>query len=396
MVATAVPTIVPTIVSQDMAGIGVKARFADGAYTGASACSVDYGGVWTDFAGGVAPIVTVGGRRYLQMETAKENQHTEVRSSDDDDWFKFNCTISADADNGPDGNASADKIVEDLGVAERHFIQESVTTVDTIPFCHSFYAKPDERSWFYCIMHGDGFPAHVSCNFDVGNGVIGTNSTCETKGIDASVNSYYRCYQSDVSDASVGGVVINTELSDGDEGKTYNGDGSSGAFVWNRQFEIGYFPSSPINSGVAATTRAKDEFLWLEADVPNGLRGKITFNWICNQASGYMEDVTLCEWDESGASHNIRVWYDATDQKIYVDDETDVVTLVVSDALTITRGDNLKITLDPDNGGIKIAGATAGDCDNTNTAWSTSAGDVYWGNNEANGEQCEGMISEPR
>lgn len=392
MVATAVPTIVPTIVSQDMAGIGVKARFADGAYTGASACSVDYGGVWTDFAGGTPPIVTVAGKKYLQMETARENILTQVRALDHVDWPKTRATVTANNTNAPDGNATADKIVEDTTAANTHLTSHSIAeVVNGTKYSVSAYAKAAERTQIRIVNHSWGIGGLIDCDLELGE--IIASSAVEETGMNPVYNSWFRCWFTKTAYETRNTIEYLELMVSGSA--TYNGDGSSGNYCWNPQFEIGDYPSSPINSEAVATTRAKDEFVWLEADVPSALRGKISINWIPYWGSDSLIDVTFVEYDESGASDNIRVWYDATDQKIYVDDETGVATKVTSDALTITRFDVIKITLNPAAGSITVSGATGGNGTNVGTAWSTSAGDVYFGGNESGGEQIEGLISEP-
>jgi len=374
---------------------GAIAKFSDGAYTGASARSVDYGGAWTDFGSGVPPIVQIGSRLFLQSELAVENKHIRVREFDNAAWTKTNSTIAANDATGPDGNATADKVVENNDVAQRHHAKRDYNTDGSSPYCMSCYAKADERSWLYFLMNTAGFPAHITCYYDIANNIIGTDGgNLDTSGIEASANNYSRPYYSATSDAAAA-TPSGYELANGDNGITYNGDGSSGLHLFNSQLEIGQYPSSPINSGAVATTRAKDEFVWLSADVPDALRGAFSFVWIAYWGSDYLDDITFCEFDESGASHNIRVWYDATDQKIYVTDETGSSTLVSSDALTITRGDVITISPDPAAGSITVSGATAGNGTNVDTGWVTTAGDVCWGANKLGGEQCLGLISQP-
>ena len=381
---------------QDFAGHdSVIAEFADGAYTGASACSVDYGGSWTDFAGGAPPIVTIGGKKYIQVETASENKFTRVRELDHGDWTDFHVSASVNAAVAPDGTTTAEKIVED-SADNLHYIYQSPTPDGSSNYVFSDNSKAGERNWLKLQFHTAGYVDNYGKFFDLSDGSLGSDigGTPITYGIEDAGGGWFRSYISGLSDAATATIHF-IQLADADGGGSYQGDGSSGLYVWNPQVEIGYYPSSPINSGATATTRAKDEFVWLEADVPSALRGAISFNWIPYWGSDYLGDVTLIEFDESGASDNIRVWYDATDQKIYVDDETGSATKVTSDALTITRFDVITITLDPTAGSITVSGATGGNGTNVDTAWSTSAGDVYLGGNEAGSEQIEGLISEP-
>jgi len=401
MVATAVPTIVSNIVSQDMAGIGVKARFADANFTNASPRYLVYNNKWPSaeaFAGGVLATRRINGRLFAQIEPSVQCVITENKDFDDNDWTKINSTISSNAVSAPDGVATADGLIENSDTAQQYYALENITPDGSSVYCFSVYAKAKSRSWLRLTMASQGFPASAYDHFNISLGSLGTRGAgCSDSGIEYVNNDWYRCWIRSTSNAAAStGFII--YLASADNTVTYNGDGTSGAYLWLPQLIKESYPSSPIHTEAVAVTRNADELYWASASVPGALRGDIKIDLIpkCDIAAGMSGgDRSIIEFDESGASNNIHVYLKASDGKIYVDDETGASNLVTTGAVTAYRGQKVTVQLKPSAGQVVLSGFTTGNGTTTGTSWSTSAGNVYFLQTEANTQQWDGLGSEP-
>jgi len=395
MVASAVPTIVSTIVSQDMAGIGVKARFADINFTNASPRSLNYYDRWYDFDGGIPATIIIGGHRYLQCEDARTNLITENHDLDDDDWSCLRSTPSPDVSAAPDGTATADKLIEDGTAANTHHCNQNITPDGASNYVVSCYIKSSGRNWIGLRITTQGFVDNVWAFFNASTGAVGTTSGSPLAyGIEQAPNGFYKIYASQTSDAAAASGIA-FYLCDADNSYIYDGDTASGMLIWGAQVTKGIYPRSPIHTEASTVQRAKDQAYWASANVPLGLRKDITFRWIPYAPHSIVGSRSLIEFDESGASNNIHCYFKGADDKIYVSDETAPADLVVSDAVTFSRLQTTQIKLIPSEGKMILSGFTTGNGTYTGTPWSTSAGNVWIGMNESAAQQCGGLISEP-
>jgi hypothetical protein len=370
------------------------ASFSDATFTNASARYLSYGSTApsvTSFAGGTLATRVIGGRTFAQIELAVENVLTRSEEFDHANWTKIRSTVSANNTTDPLNTSTADKLVEDATAASTHFIRQTHTPDGASSYVFSVYAKAGERTWIRMLLSNAGFPGNETCYFDLGNGVLGT-STAEDEGMEDAGDGWYRCWAVATSDAAAA-TLFDIHIAEGDNDISFDGDGSSGVYLWGAQLEIGTAPTSPIKTEAASVTRAKDQLSWLEADVPAALRRKITFKWIPWVDSTLAADRYLAYFNHVG--QRIAVYYAGAVDKIRVRDIDAAANKVQSNALTFSRLQELTITIDPSAGSVTVSGATAGDGTVTSTAWSTSSGDVAWGSTTAFGSQCNGLISEP-
>ncbi len=379
---------------QDMSPSDVIARFADTSFTNASDRMLSYGSNFPSvesFAGGTLATRRIGGRLFAQVEAAVENAYTETQDIDDNDWTKYAIQeVTADGTVAPDGSLTADLVIPSTS-SDHHYIGQAITSVLGTSYVMSAYAKAGAYNTLEIAMGGAMFVGSPSIMCDLDAGTYTTSGDEDRADMEDVGNGWYRCWVAATSDA-VDTVTPQFYVHKGT--RSFAGDGSSGVYVWNPQWEIGTHPSSPIHAQAAAVTRAKDQLKWASADVPVALRQQITFKWIPRHDEAVASNISLIEFDASGSSGNVHVYFKASDDKIYVTDDA-ASQYAVTDALEFDRNQIITITLNPAQGSITISGANAGDGTYSSAPWSTSEGDVWLGMNESAAQQINGLISEP-
>jgi hypothetical protein len=184
-------------------------------------------------------------------------------------WAVLNASISANAASSPDGNTTADKLVESATGPHGHEVYVTFTAL-TATYTFSIFAKAAERSSIYLSL-GSSITSGVY--FNLSNGTIGTASGGLTGSIQNVGNGWYRC--SVVGSLSSGTNYIQIATSNGTS-YDYTGNGTSGLLLFGAQLELGAFSTSYIPTTTASVVRS--------ADVCQ-ITGT-SFNWMWNQGEG--------------------------------------------------------------------------------------------------------------
>lgn len=168
-------------------------------------------------------------------------------------WGKSGTSIAANIGVvGPDGNLTADKLIEDTSNGA-HVLNNVVSMSANTTYTLSVFAKPAGRNWLIMNIY-DGVASHWTY-YNVATGTIGT------AGGSASIinagNGWYRCTLT-VTISSTGTPNIAMWTSPGDGVILYQGDGTSGVYLWGAQLEAGSVATSYIPTTSAQVTRAAD------------------------------------------------------------------------------------------------------------------------------------------
>jgi hypothetical protein len=199
-----------------------------------------------------------GGCPSLLVEPAATNLVLRSEEFDNASWSKLNTSVTANASVAPDGNTTADKLIEDSSTSS-HIAFQNITIVSGTIYTASVFAKSTERflqlSFSLSIFGGDAF-----ANFDVQNGVLGTVASAASAKIEQLSSGWYRCtITATATAAGSGGFSTNLiQAANSPRSQSYLGDGTSGIFLWGAQLETGSVATSYIPTVAATATRNAD------------------------------------------------------------------------------------------------------------------------------------------
>ena len=197
----------------------------------------------------------------LLLEAAATNLLTYSERFDDVAWPKGNASITANVTIAPDATLSADKIVEDAAnTTHRIAAVPSISAGTTYTF--SLFAKAAERSAVMLSFGADAsaFPITQAFFSLTGAGSFVDNGGTPNAVITNVGNGWYRCSITATASTTTTHGVVRIFVCNGTTigSETYQGDGTSGIFVWGAQLEAGTFPTSYIQTVATTVTRAAD------------------------------------------------------------------------------------------------------------------------------------------
>ena len=151
----------------------------------------------------------------------------------------------------PSGDTNAFKLVEDTSTGLHKLQKTSINVSVGSVFC-SYFVKKAERSKVLIELGGGG-GGYATFNLDLGTVIVESNVNAK---IELISNGWYRCSVSYVTSATsiYSGVYLTNDLGV----QSYQGDGTSGLYVYGAQVEQGSYATSLINTQGSAVTRVQD------------------------------------------------------------------------------------------------------------------------------------------
>lgn len=198
-----------------------------------------------DYTNGSCPSILV--------EPQRTNLLLRSEEFDNASWGKTNTTITANQTAAPDGNITADKLIESA-TSGNHFVRTSLSFSGVIgSYSITVFAKSNGRNLMVREYNQTGFGA----KFDLQNGtiisLIGAGTTASIKDLG---DGWYRCSTTVIFTNSVNAVIQFSLLNGSTD--NYIGDGVSGAYLWGAQLEAGSNATSYIPTVASAVTRNAD------------------------------------------------------------------------------------------------------------------------------------------
>lgn len=193
-----------------------------------------------------------GGCPSLLLEPFSRNLIQYSESFDNAYWNKNGLLSVTSGFSSPSGDTSAFKLVEDTSNGNHQLFRNNINTGNgksTI----SIKAKANGRNW----IHIKDTEQNEGVYFDLSNGTVGTIvGSPDAYSITALSNGWYDLTLTTTSATRVDFQVY-LAISDNDIG--YQGNGTSGIYIWGAQLEfLSYATSYIISNSGATTTRAAD------------------------------------------------------------------------------------------------------------------------------------------
>ncbi len=187
-----------------------------------------------------------------------EPQSTNLATYSEDltnGWSSGATSVISNQVVSPDGSLNADKLIESNTSARHELYGQTLSFTGTTSI--SFFAKASERRYISVFIGGD--PAVGGATFDVQDGVVSLTSGGTNASIINHGNGWYRCsLTSTKSGSSAIYYCLRTNTNEVNV-QTYQGDGTSGMYLWGFQTEIGQsYPTSYIPTNGSTATRLAD------------------------------------------------------------------------------------------------------------------------------------------
>ena len=217
-----------------------------------AATRVDENGLVADVLSNVPRIdYTGGGCPHILAEPQRTNLVTYSEDFSHSSWLRQNLTVELNSAVSPSGDSNASKLVEASSNTTHRILTGAGLTISG-DVSISVFAKKGERNWIKLLNNN-----LVGAFFDLENGVIGSVGG----GIDAKIENYgngwYRC---SFTATAVANERIGIYTSIDGINLTYQGDGTSGVYVYGGQLEVGSYPTSYIPTSGSTVTRNQDIF----------------------------------------------------------------------------------------------------------------------------------------
>jgi len=202
---------------------------------------------------------SAGGCPVLLTEPQSTNVVPYSEDFSNSGWTKINTTVTSGFAS-PDGTTNSFKFVES-NLFERHFIFRTITGfTPSVKYTHSWYVKAGER---YNVRIADAADGSYFGSYNLITGALideGTNSVGKTT-ITALSNGWYRLTLT--SDQATNarypfmGILPDDYIAG--DGLYYQGDGTSGIYIWGAQLENQSYATSYIPTTGSSVTRNADQ-----------------------------------------------------------------------------------------------------------------------------------------
>lgn len=220
----------------------------------------------------------------LLLEPSRTNLITHSDAIQSVGFSGVGTSIQADVNISPDGTTNADLHKENTANGN-HFMFKDFNLSSGQTYSISVFAKSNgvNRN----LRFGDGgvgWSSGFNVNFDLTNGTASSGGIIESYG-----NGWYRCSVVGTTSATTSRLIVYNILN---TSTSYQGDGSSGVFLYGLQIEAGSYPTSYIATSGSAVTRLADS---CSQTVPDGVIGQTEGTMYAE----YYFDATI---DNSGGS----------------------------------------------------------------------------------------------
>ncbi len=202
----------------------------------------------------------LGGTGSLLLEPQSTNLYDYSQDFSQVYWNKTSATVSTSTITDPTGGQNSFKLVPDSGTGGNRSLGRNFTGLSGL-HTQTVFAKKGEYN--YIMLRTRNAP-QTGVMFDLENGTFNVNLTSaafDSAKIEDYGNGWFRCSMTlDPSQMTVSGQIY-TSFSvgiTGSETNNFNGDGTSGVYIFGAQFEEQSFSTSYIPTSGGTVTRSAD------------------------------------------------------------------------------------------------------------------------------------------
>jgi len=199
-----------------------------------------------------------GGCPSLLLEPQRTNSIPHSTDFSNAAWTKNEVTVTANSIISPEGITNA-SLIKESSANSLHWLGDAVSVTSGTSYSASVYAKKKERSVFQWTLSTNFLNASFA-NYDLDKGVVSATGGAVTAQIIAMPNDWYRCIITFTATSTNTGTPL-LSLQDSPtaaRGAAYQGDGSSGLYLYGAQFEAGSYATSLIHTSGSTETRNQD------------------------------------------------------------------------------------------------------------------------------------------
>ena len=162
-------------------------------------------------------------------------------------WTPIRAVVTEDSTEDPNGDTTAEKILEDSTASSSHFVRSpDFTTTEGKSYTASAYVKVaagTDRLFRLAFSFVDSAFSYKYAQFDLQSGTVQVANADDSSITDVG-NGWFRISATETASATADTAEIQMAFVEKGGTADYDGDGTSGFFVWGAQVEVGTSPGT--------------------------------------------------------------------------------------------------------------------------------------------------------
>ena len=284
----------------------------------------------------------------LLVEEQRTNLLTYSEQFGDAIWGKDAATVAVNAAVAPDGNLTADKLVENTATGTHRIIGGGALSLSSgTTYTVSIYAKAGERRY---LMTNWNSAFNARSTFDLQTGTVASTFS-GTATITSVGNGWYRCTVTGTATVNgIGTGYLHLNNSSISSDTSYTGDGYSGIYIWGAQLEAGAFPTSYIKTEASQVTRVADSAQMTGSNFSSWYRQDegamaVAFSRASSPTTSPGVTHVVAAIKGTSDNHILRVLPSGIDYLVYALGayQVDTTTVPITDASAVSAGFSYKV-----------------------------------------------------